>query len=50
MVIEFGIEWTLNQSDEFKIINSLRTPKPKTKNDHYLYFVPCINIKENEDT
>jgi hypothetical protein len=50
MVIEFGTEWTLNQSDEFKVINSLRTPKSKTKDEHYWYFVLCINIKENEDT
>jgi hypothetical protein len=25
VIIEFGIEWTFNQSDEFKVINSLRT-------------------------
>jgi hypothetical protein len=31
MLIEFGIEWTLNQSDEFKVMNSLNTPRPKTR-------------------
>jgi hypothetical protein len=25
MLIEFGTEWTLNQSDEFKVINSVGT-------------------------
>jgi hypothetical protein len=56
MMIEFGIEWALNQSDEFKVINSLTTPNPKTKVEHVgtlleqcWYFVPCITIKENED-
>jgi hypothetical protein len=24
MLIEFGNEWTLNQSDEFKVFNSLK--------------------------
>jgi hypothetical protein len=50
MMIEFGTEWALNQSDEFKVINSLITPKPKTKAEQSWYFVPCITIKENEDT
>jgi hypothetical protein len=50
MLIEFGTKRTLNQSYEFKVINSLRTPKPKTMDEHCWYFVPCINIKENEDT
>jgi hypothetical protein len=50
MLIESGIEWTLNQSYEFKVMNSLSTPSPKTKNEHCLYFTPCINIKEGEDT
>jgi hypothetical protein len=50
MLIEFGTEWTLNQSDEFKVMNSLSTLRPKTKDEHYWYFVPCINIKEDEDT
>jgi hypothetical protein len=31
MLIEFGIEWALNQLDEFKVINNLTTPKSKTK-------------------
>jgi hypothetical protein len=30
-----------------KVINSLRTPKSKTNDEHCWYF---INIKENEDT
>jgi hypothetical protein len=34
MMIEFGTEWALNQSNEFKVINSLTTPKPKTKAEH----------------
>jgi hypothetical protein len=46
MLIEFGIEWTLNQSDEFKV---MMTPKPKTKDEPCWYFVPYINIKENEN-
>jgi hypothetical protein len=50
MLIEFGTEWTLHQVDEFNVINILRTPKFKTNTKHYWYFVPCINIKENEDT
>jgi hypothetical protein len=32
------------------VVNSLRISKLKTKDEHYWYFVPCINIKENEDT
>jgi hypothetical protein len=31
MLIEFGTEWTLNQSDEFKVMNSLSTPRPKIR-------------------
>jgi hypothetical protein len=50
MLIEFGIEWTFNQSFEFKVMNSLSTPRPKTNDEHCWYFVPCINIKEDEDT
>jgi hypothetical protein len=50
MLIESGTEWTLNQSYEFKVMNSLSTPRPKTKDEQRLYFVPCINIKEDEDT
>jgi hypothetical protein len=50
MLIEFGTEWTLNQSDEFKVMNSLNALRPKTKDEYCLYFVPCINIKEDEDT
>jgi hypothetical protein len=34
MMIEFGTEWALNQSDEFKVVNSLTTPKPKTNVEH----------------
>jgi hypothetical protein len=34
MMIEFGIEWALNQSDEFKVINSLTTPKSQTHVEH----------------
>jgi hypothetical protein len=49
MLIEFGTKWTLNQLDEFKVINSLKTPKPKTKDEYCWYFVPYINIEENED-
>jgi hypothetical protein len=43
MLIEFGTEWTLNQLNEFKSINSLKTQKPKTNDEHYWYFAPCIN-------
>jgi hypothetical protein len=50
MLIAFGTKWALNQSDKFKVINSLTTPKPKTKDEQCWYFVPCITIKENEDT
>jgi hypothetical protein len=50
MLIEFSSEWALNQLDEFKGINSLTTPKPKTKVEQCWYFVPCIHVKENEDT
>jgi hypothetical protein len=50
MLIESGTEWTFNQSYEFKIMNSLSTPRSKTKNEHSWYFVPCINIKEDVDT
>jgi hypothetical protein len=50
MLIESGIEWTLNQSYEFKVMNTLSTPRPKTKDKHCWYFVLCINIKEDEDT
>jgi hypothetical protein len=50
MLIEFGPEWTFNQSYEFKVMNSLSTPRPKTKDEYYWYFFPCINIKEDEDT
>jgi hypothetical protein len=31
MLIEFGTEWALNQSDEFKVINSLTIPKSKQR-------------------
>jgi hypothetical protein len=48
-MIESGTEWTLNQL-EFKVMNSLSTRRPKTKDEYYWYFVPCINIKEDEDT
>jgi hypothetical protein len=55
MLIEFGTEWALNQSNEFKVINSLSTLRPKTKAKHVgtlleqcWRFVPCITIKENE--
>jgi hypothetical protein len=34
MMIEFGIEWAFNQLDEFKIINNLTTPKPKTQAEY----------------
>jgi hypothetical protein len=34
MLIESGTEWTLNQSYEFKVLNSLSTPRPKTKVEH----------------
>jgi hypothetical protein len=50
MLIESNTEWTLNQSNEFKVMNSLSTPRPKTKGEYCWYFVPCINIKEDEDT
>jgi hypothetical protein len=30
--------------------NHLSIPRPKTKDEHCWYFVPCINIKEDEDT
>jgi hypothetical protein len=50
MLIASGTEWTLNQSYEFKVINSLTTPWSKTKDEHCWYFVPCINIKEDEAT
>jgi Pyruvate/2-oxoacid:ferredoxin oxidoreductase delta subunit len=50
MLIEFGTEWALNQSDEFKVIKSLTIPKSKTKVEQCWYFVPCITIKKNEDT
>jgi hypothetical protein len=30
MLIESSTEWTLNQSDEFKVINNLSTSKSKT--------------------
>jgi hypothetical protein len=50
MLIESRTEWTLNQSYEVKVMNSLSTPRPKTKDEHCWYFVPCINIKEKEDT
>jgi hypothetical protein len=50
MMIEFGTEWAFNQSDEFKVINSLTTSKPKTKAEQCWHFVPCITIKENDDT
>jgi hypothetical protein len=50
MLIESGTEWILNQSYEFKVMNSLSTPRPKTKDEHCWYFVPCINIKEHYDT
>jgi hypothetical protein len=43
------IEWILNQSDEFKVMNSLSTLRSKTNDEHCWYFVPCINIKEDED-
>jgi hypothetical protein len=48
--IESGTEWTFNQSYEFKVMNSLSTPRSKTKDEHYWYFVLCIKIKENEHT
>jgi Pyruvate/2-oxoacid:ferredoxin oxidoreductase delta subunit len=50
MMIEFGTEWAFNQSDEFNVIDSLTTPKLKIKVEQCWYFVPCITIKENEDT
>jgi hypothetical protein len=50
LLIGFGTEWTLDQSYEFKVMNSLSTPRSKTKDEHRWYFVPCINIKEDEDT
>jgi hypothetical protein len=50
MLIEFGTKWTFNLLDEFKVINSLKIPKPKIKDEHYWYIVQCINIKENEGT
>jgi hypothetical protein len=31
MLIESGTEWTLNQLDEFKVMNSLSTPRPKIR-------------------
>ena len=42
--------WIDPQPLEFKVMNSLSTPRPKTKNEYYWYFVPCINMKEDEDT
>jgi hypothetical protein len=48
--IESSTEWTLNQLYEFKVFKSLNTPRPKTKDEYYWYFVSCINIKEDEDT
>jgi hypothetical protein len=50
MLIEPGTEWTLNQSYEFKVMNRLSTPRSKTKDEHCWSFIPCINIKEDEDT
>jgi hypothetical protein len=50
MLIEFGTKWALNQLNEFKVINNLTIPKPKTKAEQCWYFVPCITIKENEGT
>jgi hypothetical protein len=32
--IESSTEWTLNQSYEFKIMNTLSIPRPKTKDEH----------------
>jgi hypothetical protein len=40
MLIESSIEWTLNQSYEFKVINSLSTPRPKTMDETLLIFCP----------
>jgi hypothetical protein len=34
----------------FKVMNTFEHPRPKTKNEHCWYFVPCINIKEDDDT
>jgi hypothetical protein len=31
MLIESSTEWILNQSYEFKVMNSLSTPRPKTR-------------------
>jgi hypothetical protein len=50
MLIEFGTEWALNQSYEFKVFNSLSAPRSKTKDEHCWYFVSYINIKEDDDT
>jgi hypothetical protein len=47
MLIESGTKWTLNQSYDFKVMNSLSTPRPKAKDEHCWSFVPC---KEDEDT
>jgi hypothetical protein len=49
IVIESGTGWTLNQSNEFKVMNSFSNPRPKTEDKHCWYFIPGINIKEDED-
>jgi hypothetical protein len=40
MLIESSTEWTLNQSYEFKVINSLNTPKTQNKEWTLLIFCP----------
>jgi hypothetical protein len=47
MLIESGTEWTFNQSYEFKIMNSLSTPRSKvqehTRTQYYIYkAIPII--------
>jgi hypothetical protein len=40
MLIEFGSKWTLNQLDDFKVINSLNW-NPKTQNKGWTLVVLC---------
>jgi hypothetical protein len=34
MMIEFGTDWALNQSNAFKVINGLTTSESKKKAEH----------------
>ena len=47
-MIESGTKWTLNQSNEFRVMNSLSTLRPKTKDEHCWNFVPCINMYQQQ--